>query len=237
MSLSQPKLTNPATMFISWAGDESVNSWYHYDKDLKKKVFFKDTPIKIIILDQLSTVTGFCENEGCGVYSNEIKFAVEILTVKTFKGREIAKGTWKDIKKEVESKSNGGGYAKSVYAAMITKDGLKLVNVKFHGSALNWIEQHFREDGSIIELLNGDESTFKTKGKTEYYCPRYKRLPIDEKWTSIAIEMDRELQSYFAKYFGKMADDNLTKIDESAEIPTGDAPPEAIDPPHDDLPF
>lgn len=212
MSLSQPKLTNPAKLFIQWAGDVQVNSWYYYDKDTKKKVFFGDKSVRIIILDQLSTVTGYSEKDGVGIYANEVKYAAETLNVRTFKGTEIAKGTWKEIKEQVEAK--GGKYAKSVYAAMITDKGLELVNVKFHGSALNWIEQHFREDGSIIELYNGDESSKDKKGKNEYYCPRYKRLPPDPAWTSVAVEMDKELQGYLMKYFGKVTEENLTPIDD-----------------------
>lgn len=217
MSLSQPRLTNPAKLFIQWAGDVQVNSWFYYDKDAKKKVFFKDTPIRVIILDQLSTVTGWNQADESGIYANEIKYAVETLNVRTFKGTDVAKGMWKEIKEQVEGK--GGKYTKSVYAGMITDKGLELVNIKFHGSALNWIEQHFKEDGSIIEIMNGDESSKGKMGRNEYYCPRYKRLPADPKWTSIAVEMDKELQTYLIKYFGKATEDNLTKIDDHAEIP------------------
>ena len=104
MSLSQPKLTNPAKLFIQWAGDVQVNSWYYYDKDTKKKVFFGDKSVRIIILDQLSTVTGYSEKDGVGIYANEVKYAAETLNVRTFKGTEIAKGTWKEIKEQVEAK-------------------------------------------------------------------------------------------------------------------------------------
>lgn len=226
MSLSQPKLINPATKFIQWAGDININSWFYYDKHLKNKVFFNKNPIRVIILDQLSTVTGYSDKDKAGIYANEVKYAADILNVRTFRGTTIAKGTWKEIKDQVESK--GGKYTKSVYAAMITNTGLELVNIKFHGSALNWIEHRFREDGSIIEILNGDESTKEKKGHNEYYAPRYKQHPPDPNLTSLAIQMDIELQTYLSKYFNQVIEDNLTKIDE-LNIPIGDAPPEPVE--------
>lgn len=212
MSLSQPKLINPAKKFIEWSGDVQVNSWFYYDRDQKKKIFFNEKPIKFIILDQLATVTGYNEKSGTGIYANEIKYAAQELNVRTFSGEQIAKGFWKDIKETVEG--HGGKYTKSVYGAMVTDNGLELVCIKFHGSALNWINQRFREDGSIIELMNGNDSSKEKKGKNEYYCPRYNRLPADPLLTSIAVEMDKELQAYLNKYFGKVTEENLTPADD-----------------------
>ena len=103
--------SNPSTKFIDW---KSNDKWFsYYDKDKKENVQIP-LPFKFLALDELHSVKGWNDATSSGIYSNEVKFiSKEILTVKPFKGNEIAKGLYKDIKDKVQSA--GGHYVKSIY--------------------------------------------------------------------------------------------------------------------------
>ena len=70
MSISDPiKLQNPAQKFIEWSGSKGL--WQFYDKESKTKISIPAS-FQVIVLDQLSTITGFDSVSESGIYSNEI---------------------------------------------------------------------------------------------------------------------------------------------------------------------
>ena len=74
MSFSNPKLTNPCKIFIKFKGD--AGCFEYFDKEAgdageKKELML---PARFIVLDQLTTVTGFCNKDESGIYSNEIHY-------------------------------------------------------------------------------------------------------------------------------------------------------------------
>ena len=125
----QTPTSNPATKFFDWKSNEKQFSYY--DKYLKENVLVP-LPFKFLVLDELHTVKGWNDATSSGIYSNEVKFiSKEPMTVKPFKGNEIAKGFYKDIKDKIVAA--GGHYVKSIY--IMLEDG-SLANLQLKGSAV-----------------------------------------------------------------------------------------------------
>jgi hypothetical protein len=229
MSLSNPKLTNPATKFIEWKGGKGI--FQYYDKETEQIVELK-IPFYFIVLDQLNTVTGFNERLGCGIYSNEVRNTKrEILHVKSFKSGVQIDGYWNDISEKVGAV--GGKYCKSVYAMLIKgKDEFEMVCFKLSGSAFSgngeektksgWINTRFdflKYGVQVKATLSGK------KGSTEFIAPIFDLCNVKETsvW-GVATAMDRKLQTYLDQYFSK-------------EEEVTDKEPEVIpDPDYGDLP-
>jgi hypothetical protein len=120
--------SNPATKFIEWKSNDKA--FEYYDKEAQKKVAIH-LPFKFLVLDELHTVKGWNDATSSSIYSNEVKFiSKEIMTVKPFKGNEIAKGLYKDIKEKIVAA--GGHYTKSIYVML--EDG-SLANLQLKGSS------------------------------------------------------------------------------------------------------
>lgn len=120
--------SNPATKFIEWKSNDKA--FEYYDKEAQKKVAIP-LPFKFLVLDELHTVKGWNDATSSSIYSNEVKFiSKEIMTVKPFKGNEIAKGLYKDIKEKIIAA--GGHYTKSIY--IMLEDG-SLANLQLKGSS------------------------------------------------------------------------------------------------------
>ena len=127
-AFAQPQ-NNPATMFIEWKSNDKA--FEYYDKEAQKKVSIP-LPFKFLVLDELHAVKGWNDATSSGIFSNEVKFiSKEIMTVKPFKGNEIAKGLYKDIKEKVVAA--GGHYVKSIY--IMLEDGT-LANLQLKGSSV-----------------------------------------------------------------------------------------------------
>lgn len=223
MSLSNPRKTNPATKFIDWSG--SIGKFKYYDKEKKENIFFEED-IYIIPLDDLNTIRGFDSENQCGYYSNEVKYLnKEELFVKSFKGGQVAKGLYSNLKLPAGCK-----FSKSVYAAMIVgnKENIKieLVNFQFISSAVNvWFDAKIKVDSGEIIKLSPSTIVLK-KGSNEYFAPGIlkmgKRKDIFEK----CIEMDKQLQIYLKSYLNqdhseeaeniakKESEKNVSKSDE-----------------------
>ena len=124
------KSSNPASKFLEWKSDEQ--KFAYYDKEQKTNIFV-DLPITFLVLEEYHTVKGFSDSDQTGIYSNEVlQTGSDEIEVKTFKGRTIAKGLYKDIKSIVDGA--GGRYHKSIYA--VTKEG-ELVNISFKGACVS----------------------------------------------------------------------------------------------------
>ena len=127
-AFAQPQ-SNPAEMFIEWKSNDKA--FEYYDKETSSKVAIP-LPFKFLVLDELHAVKGWNDATSSGIYSNEVKFiSKEIMTVKPFKGNEIAKGLYKDIKDKIVAA--GGHYVKSIYVML--EDGT-LANLQLKGSSV-----------------------------------------------------------------------------------------------------
>lgn len=211
------KSSNPAARFLEWKSDEQ--KFAYYDKEKKTNIFV-DLPITFLVLEEYHTVKGFSDSDQTGIYANEVlQTGTDEMDVKTFKGRTIAKGIYKDIKGIVDAA--GGRYHKSIYA--VTKDG-ELINVSFKGACVSkWSD--FTAKGAWKRLKDEwvtiSESEQLQKGKVKYSVPIFK---FDKSLSAKEVEMVTPLAEELVDYMsGYMA--NQVEVNE----------PETVD--HDDLDF
>lgn len=204
-------ITNPATKFFSWAGSKGELSFY--DKEKKENISVK-MPFTFLLLDVLSTIKGYSDEDETGFYSNEVKnISTELMIVKTNKGVEIARGLYKDIKDAIVAK--GAKYAQSCYIAFYDEEKkLKIGNIVFVGSSLGGGENKKEkyEVGAWMGFCKANKADLMkkaivmeldnricVKGATQFYCPKFSFKEISETANEAANELDRELQEYLGK--------------------------------------
>lgn len=242
MSISNnDKQKNPAKRFVEWNGGDG--KFYYYDKEKQEKV---DMPKKfqVVGLDELATIKGYDERASSGVYANEVKDTTkEVLTVKNFKGDTLAKGLYQAIKGNL----SGGKYTKSIYAALVEKDGsVELINLSIKGSALSpWIDAKINISGGFV-ITCGTNPEEKKKGRTVYYEPTFEVKPLPEgEIRDTVVQLDAEvLQPYLKQYFSTPAQEENDAWDNSKQERT-EAPEPVMAAPIsveddeelDDLPF
>ncbi len=197
MSISNPRLKNPANKFIEFKGDKGL--FRYYDKEAEKNVEI-DLPARFIVLDQLNTIVGYNEPEGSGIYSNEVhSLTEEVLFVRYFKKGTLAKGTYDNIRDKVIA--NGGKFCKVIYAALKTGNELELVSFKFSGAAFGaWLEFAKKVDLSAKGVEITGEFEEGKKGSIKYKVPIFKPLSLPDEYIQKAIEIDKGLQEYFKAY-------------------------------------
>lgn len=217
MSKSNPKLQNPCQKFIDFKGDKGQFFFYDKEKEVQVKI---PIPIYFIVLDELSTISGYNKKNDCGIYSNEVHSTVkEILRVKTFKGGESITGLYSDVRDNI--KALGGKYTKSVYALLIEKDKEpELVNFKFKGASFSaWLDKKGNVDNSIIGIMDFTE---EMNGNTTYLVPVFKFFKLTPELNQQAIEADKILQSYLKEYKAQQPEQEIAKAEVVEEIQTND---------------
>jgi hypothetical protein len=191
---------NPATKFLDWKSDQKGFSYY--DKGLGKNVEVP-LPFKFVFLDELSTVKGWNDASSSGIFSNEVKYlSKEPMTVKAFKGGEIAKGLYNEIKERV--KNAGGHYSKSIY--IMTEDGA-LANIQLKGSATQqWGEFVKANRQSITRTwVNVATATESKKGKVVFSVPNFTiGADIEDLDAKDADNKFDELEAYLKTYLAKV---------------------------------
>jgi hypothetical protein len=217
MSFSKPQLTNPSKKFIEWSSDNACFTYFDKDRGEKGEKVLLSLPVFFIVLDELSTISGFCEKHGTNIFANEVRStAKEPLLVRTFKGGERLQGLYNDIKSE--AKELGGKYTKSVYAMLLTGKGQEpeLVNIKLRGAACSaWIEKKINTGKAVICVK---EVSNEKKGKTEYTVPVFSYAPLTQELTDTATAMDHALQEYLKEYFAQM-EEKLVEAEEATPEP------------------
>jgi len=197
------KPTNPATKFIKFKNGK----FSYYDKDKKEEIEM-ELPIKFMVIDELATITGWHDESQSAIYSNEVHSTVrEDLTVRAFKGGELAIGKYKNIKPQINN--NGGKYTKSVYA--LDLDTREIVNFHFSGAVLSaWINKEIiiTDNAVVIEKTEDHK-----KGVVKYKTPVFAAMAIDKEIFNKAIELDQNvMRPYFDKY--KVHDDSVQEFPE-----------------------
>ena len=121
------------------------------------------------------------------------------MLVRAFKGGEIAKGLYKNIKPVVVQ--NGGHYEKSIY--LIDGTG-ELMNIALKGSAVAAWSSFIEENGnerSINEWIAISGAQEAQKGAVKYTTPMFEYLkPLTADEVGEADTKYRELMTYFNKY-------------------------------------
>lgn len=194
MSRSNPELINPAVKFFEWKG--RVGKLQYYDKD-KKESFDVSLPFEFLVLDQLSTITGFSKILGGGFYANEVRSTKrEILYVKMHK-QPFEEGLYENLSLTMRK---GGKYAKSIYIAYKEHGEYVIANIKASGSANTaWItfnKENKVENGKVIMT----KDLVQTGETGEFYPPKFTYEHSDATEDSAAIALDKELQIYLNQY-------------------------------------
>lgn len=204
---------NPATKFLDWKSDQKGFSYY--DKGLSKNIEVS-LPFKFVFLDELSTVKGWHDASTSGIFSNEVKYlSKEPMTVKAFKGGEIAKGLYNEIKDRV--KNAGGHYSKSIY--IMTEDG-ELANIQLKGSATQqWGEFVKANKNSITRTwVNVATATESKKGKVVFSVPNFTiGADIEDIDAKTADDKFDELEAYLKTYLAKVDVEDI-EVKEEEEV-------------------
>jgi hypothetical protein len=191
--------SNPATKFIEWKSNDKAFGFY--DKEQEKKILIP-LPFKFLVLDELHSVKGWNDATSSGIYSNEVKFiSKEIMTIKSFKGNEIANGLYKDIKEKIVSA--GGHYVKSIYVML--EDGT-LANLQLKGSVVQkWGEFTLKTRNRLPDEWVVIENAIEgKKGAVKFNVPEFKFLnSLSQKEGQQADEVFNILESYLKTYLAK----------------------------------
>jgi hypothetical protein len=191
--------SNPATKFIDWKSNDKCFSYY--DKEEQKNILVS-LPFKFLVLDELHTIKGWNDATQSSIYSNEVKFiSKELMTVKPFKGNEIAKGLYKDIKDKIVAA--GGHYVKSIY--IMLEDGT-LANLQLKGSSVQKWGEFTQKTRSRLtdEWVQVATALEGKKGAVKFNTPEFTFLrSINDDEAKQADEVFDTLEAYLKTYLAK----------------------------------
>lgn len=197
-AFAQPA-SNPATKFIEWKSNDKC--FNYYDKEAQKNVEIP-LPFKFLVLDELHCIKGWNDASSSSIYSNEVKFiSKEVMTVKPFKGNEIAKGYYKDIKEKVVAA--GGHYTKSIY--IMLEDG-SLANLQLKGSGVQkWGDFTQKTRNRLAdEWVVVAKAEDGKKGAVKFSTPSFSFAnSISDAEADLADEAFNILESYLKTYLAK----------------------------------
>lgn len=213
-AFAQPQ-SNPATKFLDWKSNDKC--FEYYDKEAQQKVQMP-LPFKFLVLDELHTIKGWNDATESGIYSNEVKYiSKEPMTVKPFKGNEIAKGLYKEIKEKVQSA--GGHYVKSIY--IMLEDG-SLANIQLKGSAVQkWGEFTQKTKNRLAdEWVIVSKAIEGKKGAVKFFTPDFgfeKSLTKNE--GLLADNCFDILESYLKSYLKPvLVEETVNVLEESEDL-------------------
>jgi len=197
-AFAQPQ-SNPATKFIEWKSNDKC--FNYYDKDAQKNVEIP-LPFKFLVLDELHTIKGWNDASGSNIFSNEVKYiSKDIMTVKPFKGNEIAKGIYKDIKDKIVAA--GGHYTKSIY--IMLEDGT-MANLQLKGSAVQAWGEFTQKTRSRLadEWVSVKTTKDGKKGAVKFSVPEFTfDGSLTDEQNNQADEVFNVLESYLKTYLVK----------------------------------
>lgn len=205
--------TNPAKRFIEWSSVEKC--WKTYDKDTKENKLLPAN-IPFILLDQLSTVTGFNQKAKKSMYGTEVKDLSQPIKV-FLDGETIAEAPWKDLKESVPAIKFG----KSVYAMAKIDGEFELVCFKLSGCSVgSWFDfvgevgLSTLEGDSVVSVTGTEEDV---NGATTFNRPVFQIIKneLSDEAAKQADAADEALQEYLKEY-----------LKGSAEEPSDDTPGE-----------
>lgn len=218
---------SPVTKYVTWSSNDKCFSYY--DRDSKMNVQMK-LPVKIIHCRDFASIKGFHDLSNSSIYSNEVSSTkTEQLTVRAFKGGELIKGLYADIKLKV--KELGGKYNMSMYAVV---DG-ELVNLSIGGAILqHWSEFSKENRGKLLaNYVEVNSALDLKKGSVKYSVPVFSiGKPISAADANNADLKDDELLEYLKKRSQAPAEISVVTV-EAEEV----APKFSDVPAADDLPW
>lgn len=220
MSFSNPQAKNPALRFMQWRGGEDGGGRVtYYDKEAQEEIEVK-LPFSFIVLDELTTLTGFNDSQQSGYWSNEVRNSNGILVARTKQGIQ-ARGTYQKIK---ELGLNGLKFTQSVYVAFKDDTGeLQIGNIKMSGAAMSaWIDFKKRFDIEQCAVYITDEPKKAKKGSNTYFVPVFEGQNINENTRKQVVALDEELQKYLNTYLQRKPDTDDADATEEDDGPAAD---------------
>lgn len=185
---------SPVTKYVTWSSNDKCFSYY--DKEKKENMLLK-LPIKLIHFRDFASVKGFHDSSQSSIYSNEVvSVKNEELVVRSFKGGELLRGLYSDIK--LKLKEIGGKYNMSMYSMI---DG-ELVNLSIGGAILqHWSDFSKENRGKFLtNYINIDSALDLKKGSVKYSVPVFSLGgAIESEVSNKADKLDDELIEYFNK--------------------------------------
>lgn len=197
MSRSQDIMENPCSRFLSWDSENGQFKYWDKTRGENGENVIIGLPLKILVLDTLSTIKGYSEKNKSGIWSNEVRKLDETkLIVRDAKG-VIAEGLYKDIKDTVNA--NGGKFTVSVYG--LDENG-EFINLQLKGAAANaWIDflkksrKKIYTDAVVVASFKSEK-----KGVVRYTVPEFETEAISDEINEKAKDADIELQKYLKWY-------------------------------------
>lgn len=208
----ESKSSNPTTKYLEWKSNDKC--FEYYDKEAGQKVQVQ-LPTKFLFLQHYHTVKGWNDASESGIWSNEVYYiGTEPMTVRAFKGGEIASGLYKDIKAKVQQA--GGRYHRSVY--IMLEDGT-LANLSLKGAGVKEWSDFVEVNKNLLDnqWIEVNEAKEAKKGSVKYSTPNFvvgKNLSAKE--SAKADSVAAELQNYMEGYFNK--DVNQIEVVEAEEV-------------------
>lgn len=197
MSRFKPRNNNqhPCTLWLEWGGADG--NFRYYDKAAGTRVPFELG--RFIVLDVLSTITGYDESSSQGVYANEVRDTTkQEITVRSKSG-VIKKGLYSQIK---ESLPKGIKFTSSIYIAVEVDGEVKLGNIKLSGAALNsWVD--FQKNNRMYDgAVKFAEVGTGKKGAVSYKFPKFTLEQSTPQEEESAKGVWQLLEDYLEAYFG-----------------------------------
>lgn len=229
------KSSNPAKRFLEWKSNDKAFSYYDKDKEENVTV---ELPLKVLFMEHYHTVKGWHDASASGIYANEVfLIGSEPMTVKAFKGGEIASGLYKDIKPKVNAA--GGKYHRSIYA--MTESG-DLINISLKGASVGGIKRDKAVDKKDHPGYSDFASDNSTKlddhwividgaaegksGSVKYSIPTFAigeriKPAIDSKANEVADELQTYMKDYVSEstaFDGDRSNSEVDKYQETASV-------------------
>ena len=225
---------HPCKLWLQWSSDGSI--WKAWNKEKKENEYFATEPLRFIVLDVLSTLSGFNQKANKGYYSNELRSLKDKFRLMC-DGHLMAEDTWQNIKASFSDVK----FTASVYVMVKGGDiaDYTLANLKLSGASLgSWIE-FVRQSGGTRALYENivvgvDRVDSGKTGKVEYTFPVFaiKGKTLSDEASAKADELDISLQGYLDAYFNR--DGIAAAVDEHHAEPEEEFP---IGTDLDSLPF
>ena len=190
---------NPTKKYVTWKSNQK--SFSYYDKDAGEEVEIS-LPFKFIFLQHYHTVKGWHDSSSSGIYANEVYYiGNEPMTVRSFKGGEIASGIYKEIKFKVNMA--GGVYHRSIY--VVLEDG-SIANLQIKGAVVKEWSDFYDKNKNVIDnkWVTIGKATDQKKGSVSYSTPEFslgKNLTSDD--VSMADNAADLLKQHMDSYFSK----------------------------------
>lgn len=231
--------SSPVKKYLEFKGGSGTISFY--DKDKEERVELES--LKIILVDDLASVSGFNEAESSGYNSNllnpydtgKIPFTVKSRVNGQF--TTVEEGIWKEIKNS--PKLSGAKYTRNLFAIADVGYGYELVRLELNGSGLRpWLDLVDSDSqeiyNKVITITKGQLYTRKSGENVPFTDKEIKALEEKLKKNPMAqrpvlfYSPNITLGEVVGEDLVTLAEEADVKLQEYLNIETEDSPAEVL---------